>query len=65
MGVVEGGDVLEERVRSAKETAKRPVGGFCLDGLQTGSMDQHLRTQLITAVTEQLPEEKPRFVYTA
>lgn len=59
-GVVEGGDILEERVRSARETAKRPVAGFCLDGFQTGAMDQELRTQLITAVTKELPEDKPR-----
>uniref|UniRef100_A0A4W6DKB7 Queuine tRNA-ribosyltransferase accessory subunit 2 n=1 Tax=Lates calcarifer TaxID=8187 RepID=A0A4W6DKB7_LATCA len=61
-GVVEGGDILEERVRSARETAKRPVAGFCLDGLQTGSMDQTLRTQLIAAVTKELPEDKPRLL---
>ncbi|XP_071398128.1 queuine tRNA-ribosyltransferase accessory subunit 2-like isoform X2 [Centroberyx affinis] len=61
-GVVEGGDILEERVRSAKETVKRPVAGFCLDGLQTGSMDQALRIQLITAVTKELPEDKPRLL---
>ncbi|XP_026148027.1 queuine tRNA-ribosyltransferase accessory subunit 2 [Mastacembelus armatus] len=61
-GVVEGGDILEERVRSARETAKRPVAGFCLDGLQTGSMDQALRTQLIIAVTKELPEDKPRLL---
>lgn len=59
-GVVEGGDILEERVYSARETAKRPVGGFCLDGFQTGSMDQALRTQLINVVTKELPEDKPR-----
>ncbi|XP_008301869.1 queuine tRNA-ribosyltransferase accessory subunit 2 isoform X1 [Stegastes partitus] len=61
-GVVEGGDILEERVRSARETAKRPVAGFCLDGLQTGSMDQSLRTQLIAAVNKELPEDKPRLL---
>ncbi|XP_023147857.3 queuine tRNA-ribosyltransferase accessory subunit 2 isoform X2 [Amphiprion ocellaris] len=61
-GVVEGGDILEERVRSARETAKRPVAGFCLDGLQTASMDQRLRTQLITAVNKELPEDKPRLL---
>ncbi|XP_029313344.1 queuine tRNA-ribosyltransferase accessory subunit 2-like isoform X2 [Cottoperca gobio] len=61
-GVVEGGDILEERLRSARETAKRPVAGFCLDGLQTGCMDQALRTQLITAVTTELPEDKPRLL---
>ncbi|MEQ2305272.1 Queuine tRNA-ribosyltransferase accessory subunit 2, partial [Ameca splendens] len=60
-GVVEGGDILEERVRSARETAKRPVAGFCLDGFQTGAMDQALRSQLITAVTKELPEDKPRW----
>lgn len=64
-GVVEGGDVLEERVRSARETAKRPVGGFCLDGFQTGSMDGALRTQLVTAVTKELPEDKPRSAVSA
>ncbi|XP_059182767.1 queuine tRNA-ribosyltransferase accessory subunit 2 isoform X2 [Centropristis striata] len=61
-GVVEGGDILEERLRSARETAKRPVAGFCLDGLQTGCMEQTLRTQLITAVTKELPEDKPRLM---
>ncbi|KAL6097819.1 qtrt2 [Pungitius sinensis] len=61
-GVVEGGDILEERVRSGRETAKRPVAGFCLDGLQTGSMHQALRTQLIAAVTKELPEDKPRLL---
>ncbi|XP_078479237.1 queuine tRNA-ribosyltransferase accessory subunit 2, partial [Lampetra planeri] len=61
-GVVEGGDILEERVRSARETAKRPVAGFCLDGLHTGSMAQALRTQIINAVTKELPEDKPRLL---
>lgn len=61
-GVVEGGDILEERLRSARETAKRPVAGFCLDGFQTGAMDQALRSQLITAVTKELPEDKPRLL---
>nr|XP_029135496.1 queuine tRNA-ribosyltransferase accessory subunit 2 isoform X3 [Labrus bergylta] len=61
-GVVEGGDILEERLRSARETAKRPVAGFCLDGLQMGAIEQNLRTQLITAVTKELPEDKPRLL---
>ncbi|XP_034025312.1 queuine tRNA-ribosyltransferase accessory subunit 2 [Thalassophryne amazonica] len=61
-GVVEGGDILEERVRSARETAKRPVAGFCLDGFQMGSMDQVLKTELITAVIKELPEDKPRLL---
>ncbi|XP_008306183.1 queuine tRNA-ribosyltransferase accessory subunit 2 isoform X2 [Cynoglossus semilaevis] len=61
-GVVQGGDILEERERSARETAKRPVAGFCLDGFQSDSMDQSLRTQLIAAVSRVLPEDKPRLL---
>ncbi|XP_061660875.1 queuine tRNA-ribosyltransferase accessory subunit 2 isoform X2 [Syngnathoides biaculeatus] len=61
-GAVEGGDVLEERVRSARETAKRPVAGFCLDGLQTGRVDAALRGQLVGAVIKELPEDKPRLL---
>ncbi|KAG7273339.1 hypothetical protein CRUP_030237 [Coryphaenoides rupestris] len=60
LGVVEGGDNLDERLRSARETAKRPVGGFCLDGFQTGAMERSLRTRLIAAVARELPEDKPR-----
>lgn len=59
-GVVEGGDILDERLRSARETAKRPVAGFCLDGFQTGAMDSTLRAQLMAAVAKELPEDKPR-----
>ncbi|XP_053467464.1 queuine tRNA-ribosyltransferase accessory subunit 2 isoform X3 [Ictalurus furcatus] len=61
-GVVEGGDILEERLRSARETAKRPVAGFVLDGFQSTSMEQEFREQLITAVTAELPQEKPRLL---
>ncbi|XP_028290768.1 queuine tRNA-ribosyltransferase accessory subunit 2 isoform X2 [Gouania willdenowi] len=61
-GVVEGGDIVDERLRSARETAKRPVVGFCLDGFQTGFMEPSVRAQLIAAVTEELPEDKPRLL---
>ncbi|XP_054621940.1 queuine tRNA-ribosyltransferase accessory subunit 2 [Dunckerocampus dactyliophorus] len=61
-GAVQGGDILEERLHSARETAKRPVAGFCLDGLQTGCVDMALRSQLITAVIKELPEDKPRLL---
>ncbi|XP_028826458.1 queuine tRNA-ribosyltransferase accessory subunit 2 isoform X2 [Denticeps clupeoides] len=59
-GVVEGGDIQEERLRSARETAKRPVGGFVLDGFQSGAMEQGMRSQLIAAVVAELPPDKPR-----
>uniref|UniRef100_A0A673KWP2 Queuine tRNA-ribosyltransferase accessory subunit 2 n=1 Tax=Sinocyclocheilus rhinocerous TaxID=307959 RepID=A0A673KWP2_9TELE len=61
-GVVEGGDIMEERLRSARETAKRPVGGFVLDGFHSAAMDQDVRTQLIKATSVELPQEKPRLV---
>ncbi|XP_058621878.1 queuine tRNA-ribosyltransferase accessory subunit 2 isoform X2 [Onychostoma macrolepis] len=61
-GVVEGGDILEERLRSARETAKRPVGGFVLDGFHSAAMDQDVRVQLIKVTSAELPQEKPRLV---
>ncbi|MGH0186540.1 UNVERIFIED_CONTAM: hypothetical protein FKN15_021881 [Acipenser sinensis] len=62
LGVVEGGDILEERTRSAKETAKRPVGGFVLDGFQGDAMTRELRLKLISSVTAELPDDKPRLI---
>lgn len=59
-GVVEGGDIMEERLRSARETSKRPVGGFVLDGFHSAAMDQDVRTQLIRATSAELPQDKPR-----
>ncbi|KAG9332953.1 hypothetical protein JZ751_013982 [Albula glossodonta] len=51
---------LEVRCGTIKETAKRPVGGFVLDGLHSHTVSQELRSQLIAAVTKELPEDKPR-----
>ncbi|EPY77211.1 queuine tRNA-ribosyltransferase subunit QTRTD1 [Camelus ferus] len=62
IGVIEGGDVLEERLRSARETAKRPVGGFLLDGLQGNPATLETRLHLLSSVTAELPEDKPRLV---
>lgn len=62
LGVVEGGDILEERTRSAKETAKRPVGGFVLDRFQGDAMTRELRLKLISSVTAELPDDKPRLI---
>ncbi|KAM8975206.1 queuine tRNA-ribosyltransferase accessory subunit 2 isoform 2-T2 [Pelodytes ibericus] len=62
IGAIEGGDLLEERLRSARETAKRPVGGFLLDGFQGSSMSTETKLSLISAVTAVLPEDKPRFM---
>ncbi|GAB1300286.1 Queuine tRNA-ribosyltransferase accessory subunit 2 [Apodemus speciosus] len=60
IGVIEGGDVMEERLRSARETAKRPVGGFLLDGFQGSPAVTESRLHLLSSVTAELPEDKPR-----
>uniref|UniRef100_H0VQ07 Queuine tRNA-ribosyltransferase accessory subunit 2 n=1 Tax=Cavia porcellus TaxID=10141 RepID=H0VQ07_CAVPO len=62
IGVIEGGDVMEERLRSARETAKRPVGGFLLDGFQGNPATLEARLQLLSSVTAELPEDKPRLI---
>ncbi|KAK2544490.1 Qtrtd1 [Columba livia] len=62
-GAIEGGDILEERLRSARETAKRPVGGFLLDGFQGRAMAKETKLKLIAAVTAELPEDKPRIIH--
>ncbi|XP_064266237.1 queuine tRNA-ribosyltransferase accessory subunit 2 [Passer domesticus] len=62
-GAIEGGDVLEERLRSARETAKRPVGGFLLDGFQGSAMAKETKLKLIASVTAELPEDKPRIIH--
>ncbi|XP_065685318.1 queuine tRNA-ribosyltransferase accessory subunit 2 isoform X1 [Patagioenas fasciata] len=62
-GAIEGGDILEERLRSARETAKRPVGGFLLDGFQGRAMAKETKLKLVAAVTAELPEDKPRIIH--
>ncbi|XP_054830071.1 queuine tRNA-ribosyltransferase accessory subunit 2 [Eublepharis macularius] len=63
IGVIEGGNVLEERLRSAKETAKRPVGGFLLDGFQGTAMAKDTKLELLSSVVAELPEDKPRLIH--
>ncbi|XP_053561811.1 queuine tRNA-ribosyltransferase accessory subunit 2 isoform X2 [Bombina bombina] len=63
IGAVEGGDNLEERLRSACETAKRPVGGFLLDGFQGSDMSTEVKLSLISSVTGVLPDDKPRLIH--
>uniref|UniRef100_V9KQI7 Queuine tRNA-ribosyltransferase accessory subunit 2 n=1 Tax=Callorhinchus milii TaxID=7868 RepID=V9KQI7_CALMI len=63
IGVVEGGDVLEERLRSVRETIKRPVGGFLLDGFHGDDVPNDFKLSLLSSVTAELPEEKPRMIH--
>ncbi|XP_019195906.1 PREDICTED: queuine tRNA-ribosyltransferase accessory subunit 2-like [Ipomoea nil] len=58
-GSIVGGSSIEERRRCAQEVAKRNVSGYWIGGFGLGeSMDE--RTALLSAVTESLPQEKPR-----
>ncbi|XP_072901833.1 queuine tRNA-ribosyltransferase accessory subunit 2 isoform X1 [Hemitrygon akajei] len=63
IGAVEGGDILEERLRSVRETMKRPVGGFLLDGFQGETLPDDLKLDLISSVTGELPADKPRLIH--
>ncbi|XP_078088571.1 queuine tRNA-ribosyltransferase accessory subunit 2 isoform X2 [Mustelus asterias] len=63
IGVIEGGDILEERLRSARETMKRPVGGFLLDGFQGDNIHDDPKLNLISSVIEELPADKPRLIH--
>ncbi|KAH7841346.1 hypothetical protein Vadar_028629 [Vaccinium darrowii] len=58
-GAIVGGSSVEERRRSAQEAAKRNVSGYWIGGFGLGeSMDD--RPPLLNAVTDSLPEQKPR-----
>ncbi|XP_030853007.1 queuine tRNA-ribosyltransferase accessory subunit 2 isoform X3 [Strongylocentrotus purpuratus] len=62
LGVIEGGQILDERQRSAKETALRPVSGFVLDALADQQMDSSVKFELIEAVLKELPDSKTRLL---
>ncbi|KAE8684440.1 pentatricopeptide repeat-containing protein [Hibiscus syriacus] len=60
-GAIVGGSSLEERRRCAQEVATRNVSGYWIGGFGLAeSMDE--RPALLNAVTEALPEEKPRLI---
>lgn len=62
LGVIEGGQMSDERQRSARETALRPVAGFVLDALGYPQMDSSTRFKLVETVLKELPESKPRLL---
>ncbi|XP_044511231.1 queuine tRNA-ribosyltransferase accessory subunit 2-like isoform X1 [Mangifera indica] len=64
-GSIVGGSNVEERQRCAQEVAMRNVSGICMSywigGFGLGeSMDE--RPSLLNAVTDKLPEERPRLI---
>ncbi|KAK2190709.1 hypothetical protein NP493_73g04018 [Ridgeia piscesae] len=66
-GVLEGGFQRQDRVFSAKETAKRPVAGFCIEGFDNfGPSAEHFQVSdikhLIKDLVMELPADKPRMM---
>ncbi|TXG48852.1 hypothetical protein EZV62_024727 [Acer yangbiense] len=60
-GSIVGGSNIEERQRCAQEVAKRNVSGYWIGGFGLAeSMDD--RPPLLYAVTDNLPEERPRLI---
>ncbi|XP_042060965.1 queuine tRNA-ribosyltransferase accessory subunit 2-like [Salvia splendens] len=58
-GSIVGGSQINERIYCAQEVSRRNVSGFHIGGFGLGeSMDE--RPALLSAVTESLPEDKPR-----
>ncbi|XP_070532814.1 queuine tRNA-ribosyltransferase accessory subunit 2-like [Ptychodera flava] len=62
-GVIEGGDISDERLRSVRETAKRPVSGFVLDGFHGDSVTSEVDKDLLLVTLAELPEDKPRIIH--
>ena len=60
-GSVLGGTDEELRLRSARETAARPVDGFVLGGLDLGESPVQ-RAELLRTSLSALPEGKPRII---
>ncbi|KAH6834897.1 hypothetical protein C2S53_003897 [Perilla frutescens var. hirtella] len=59
LGSIVGGSKIDDRKRCAQEVSKRNVSGFHIGGFGLGeSMEE--RSALLSAVTEILPEDKPR-----
>ncbi|KAI0231930.1 Queuine tRNA-ribosyltransferase accessory subunit 2 [Lamellibrachia satsuma] len=66
-GVLEGGFQKTDRVYSAKETAKRPVAGFCIEGFNNfGPSAESFQVSdvrhLIEDMVMELPADKPRMM---
>lgn len=68
LGSIQGGYSREFREFSAKETAKRDVDGFVIEGLhingpQTKSLKFDEVAKILDKVIPLLPEDKPRFLH--
>lgn len=60
LGVIEGSSSETQRIRSAKETSKRPVAGFVLEGFSSSVCNW---CALLEKTLEFLPDDKPRLIH--
>ena len=60
-GIVQGGMYLDLREKSLKELLKYNFDGYALGGLSVGEPD-HIRREVIEAIGEKLPANKPRYL---
>ncbi|UYV77135.1 QTRTD1 [Cordylochernes scorpioides] len=66
-GTIQGGCDRKLKIYSAMQTAKREVDGFVIDGLNTygpqePQLEMEVFTDLLLAVVELLPKDKPRML---
>ncbi|XP_033730167.1 queuine tRNA-ribosyltransferase accessory subunit 2-like [Pecten maximus] len=69
-GVIEGGNSVFERCRSARETASRDVAGFVIEGFHTqGPQTEFFKLSdvrdTLRQTVECLPDDKPRLMHAA
>ena len=60
-GIVQGGMYLDLREKSLKELLKYNFDGYALGGLSVGEPD-HIRREVIEAIGDKLPANKPRYL---
>ena len=60
-GIVQGGMYLDLREKSLKELLKYNFDGYALGGLSVGEPD-HIRREVIEAIGDRLPANKPRYL---
>lgn len=59
-GIIQGSIFPDLRVEAAKHMAQLPTHGYCIGGLSLGETLEQMNAA-VSAVTENLPDEKPRY----
>lgn len=59
-GIIQGSVFPDLRVEAAKHMAQLPTHGYCIGGLSLGETLEQMNAA-VSAVTENLPDEKPRY----